>query len=114
MPMKNIGHAALAAGAVFYTAPAADANAGRPDGIATVLGIQVLNRTASSGTISISWLDASNANADNPLTFNLTIPAYTSINILDAFKLPLEPGDALRAQASANNVFAITGAVSED
>jgi hypothetical protein len=115
MPLRNISHAATSAGADFYTAPAASAaNGPNPEGAVTILGLQVANRTASAATITISWRDVSNSNAQWDLVKDIAIPGNTSLNILDAFRHVLEAGDVLRAQASANNVFHISGAVSED
>jgi hypothetical protein len=115
MPLRNIGHAVTAAGADFYTAPAASAaNGPNPEGVVTVMGLQVANRTASTATITVSWRDVSNANAQWDFVKDIAVPGNSSINIIDAFRHILEAGDILRAQASANNVFHITGAVSED
>jgi len=114
MPLKNVGHSVLAAGATFYTAPAANVGAGRPDGVSVVLGLQVANRTGATGVLTVSWRDASNGLADYPIVFNIAIPSNTSLNILDSLKLVLEAGDTLYASATSDSTFVITGAISEE
>lgn len=90
---------------IVYTCPA--------NKVAIVIGVQATNIDGQyEADLILNWSDASDSNVETPLLFATPIPPGSALSCI-AGKLTLETGDAIIAEASADNTIAITGSVLE-
>lgn len=88
-----------------YTCPAST--------VALVVFCQVANIDGTSNVdVDITFMDASNANAETYLVYTMTCPADGAMNPIGG-RIVLEAGDKIRAKASANGDAVITLSVLE-
>lgn len=100
-----VGYDLTTALAVAYTCPA--------NTTALVLMAQIANNDGQNDVDTTGeWLDASNANKATRLAKVQTVPPGAAVNMI-AKLLILEPGDAIRFVASANNAAQATLSILE-
>jgi hypothetical protein len=101
----NVGQVGNISLTNVYTCPSSNTNGSVSASV--VFTIQVANVTNRADVITILWTSASNSNAVTRLAFQVPVPANQSIGVLTG-KLPLMPGDTIKAQCGIFQALEIT------
>lgn len=83
-----------------------------PETTAVVIGAQATNLVGSTLSLSVTWTDFSDGNAEYRLAQGVQVPEAGAYEPVGG-KLVLEEGDRLRAQTSATNGVDLTVSVLE-
>ena len=101
---KNFKLAVGTSSAAAYTCPASTT--------AIVLMIQVANVTGGDAYATVSWMDASDSNAETRFIKDAIVPAGAPLSVVSG-KFTLESGDSIKAVASAGSAVELSGSVLE-
>jgi hypothetical protein len=107
---KNAAQLATVSLTDLYTCPSSNTAGTVQAGI--VFMLQAANVTNLADSVTVVWTDASNGNAVTRLAFQISVPANGSVGLLTG-KLPLEPGDKIRAQCGTHQAIEVSLGVLE-